>query len=211
MKSISRMFAVVVLTAFGTVSLSSAAGIDMKDPHRALAREGDIRIDAQLVRPEVAPGATIAVTYQVQNLSNAPIAIAARRAEATYDKETRTITFAIGAEVPSDGNMPEMTTIEPGKTKLLRAAAVPMLAASVRSADRGAFPRYVQVKVTVMRELTPFETLIRSQAAGRQTTVRLSDELFERWFEANDTIFLNTIPVQWSPGAAASDVERRRF
>lgn len=209
MNFITRCFVVTVLVAIGPVLAAEADGIDMNDPHRALAREGDIRIDAQLMRTQIVPGSSVVVTYQIQNQSQSPIAIAAKHAEATYDPDTQTITLAIGAEVPSGGRMPQMTTIDPGKTKVLRAAAVPSLPAAVRRARR-AFPRYVQVKVTVMRELTPFRQLIDSQSE-RRAEVRLPDELFDRWFEANDTILLNTIPVQWSPASEMTEVERRGF
>ena len=43
---------------------ANAASIDMNDPRRALGREGDVRIDAQLVSETVAHGAPIMVTWQ---------------------------------------------------------------------------------------------------------------------------------------------------
>src|SRR6185436_2441155 len=49
-----------------TAAAANAAGIDMNDPRRALGRENDVRIDAQLLQETVSPGTAIAVTYQIQ-------------------------------------------------------------------------------------------------------------------------------------------------
>ena len=35
----------------------------------------------------------------------------------------------------------------------------------------------------------------------------MSDELFEKWFECNDTIFLNTLPVQFVPATRNGGAE----
>jgi hypothetical protein len=57
--------------------------------------------------------------------------------------------------------------------------------------------------VTILRDLTPFVELIRNQSPTR-TGQPLSDELFDRWLEGSDTIFLNTLPVAWSPRDGSS-------
>jgi hypothetical protein len=58
-------------------------------------------------------------------------------------------------------------------------------------------PRYVQVKVTILRDLTPFAALIENQSNVR--AAQLSDDLFTRWMESSDSIYLNAVPVGWSP------------
>jgi hypothetical protein len=184
----------------------AAGGIDMNDPRRALGREGDVRIDAQLHKDTVSPGTPISITCQVQNFSKDSVAVAARVADASYDEDTRTVTLVVGSEVPPDGEMPQMTLIAPGETKVFRTAATPMYSAAVLRRSMAAAPRYVQVKVAVLRDVATFLPLIETQRAGQ----RLSDELFEKWFESNDTIFLNTLPVQFAPSRpTGADTEGR--
>ena len=94
--------------------------------------------------------------------------------------------------------MPLIVTIAPGEKKTMRAAAVPALSAAALRGMMGAFPRFVQVKVTILRNLEPFTQLIEQQSRTR-VAQRLSDAQFDQWFEESDTIFLNTLPVRWSP------------
>jgi hypothetical protein len=206
MKSSKLFLALIASITLIHAAAASAANIDMNDPRRALGREGDVRVDAQLVRDTVSPGAPIGITYQIQNLSSSTVAIAAKESDASYDEDTRTITLAVGSEVPPDGNMPQMIVIAPGEKKVLQTAAVPALTASSTRSAFAATPRFVQVKVAILRDVQPFAALIEKQD-GR-TKRRLSDELFDKWFEANDTIFLNSVPVQFVP-APPSDVENR--
>jgi hypothetical protein len=186
---------------------AAAASIDMNDPRRALGREGDVRIDAQLTRDTVTGGAPVGITYQIQNLSTSAIAIAHRESDASYDEDNRTIVLAIGSEVPPDGNMPPMILIEPGETKVLTAAATPTLRPAAMRTTLTVAPRYVQVKVAILRDVRPYLQLIRSQ--NGRSRQRLSDELFEQWFESNDTIYLNAVPVHYQPPAVSS-IERRQ-
>lgn len=201
MKSSKLSLALIASITLIHAAAANAAGIDMNDPRRALGREGDVRVDAQLVRDTVSPGAPIGVTYQIQNFSDSTVAIAAKVSDASYDEDTRTITLALGSEVPPDGNMPQMVVIPPGEKKLLQSAATPKLHAAASRAAFAALPRYVQVKVAIMRDIQPFSALIEEQD-GR-TKRRLSDELFEKWFECNDTIFLNSVPVQFVPSRSS--------
>jgi hypothetical protein len=186
---------------------AAAASVDMNDPRRALGREGDVRIDAQLMRDTVSAGAPVVITYQIQNLSDSAIAIAHRESDASYDEDNRTIVLAVGSEVPPDGNMPAMILIAPGEKKVLTAAATPALRAATIRSTMALVPRFVQVKVAILRDVRPYLQLIQSQhGRGKQ---RLSDELFERWFESNDTIYLNAIPVRYT-APATSGIERRQ-
>lgn len=196
-----------LLASLALTASAAAASIDMNDPRRSLGREGDVRIDAQLTRDTVTGGSPVGITYQVQNLSTSTIAIASRESDASYDEDNRTIVLAIGSEVPPDGNMPQMTLIEPGEKKLFTAAATPALRPAAMRTALVVAPRYVQVKVAILRDVRPYLQLIQSQnGRGRQ---RLSDELFERWFESNDTIYLNAVPVRYQP-PAVSPLERRQ-
>ena len=183
----------VAASTFLLASAAAAAEIDMNDPRRAVGREDDVRIDAQLTRDHVSPGTPISVTYQIQNFTSTSVAIADKLSDASYDEDERTITLTIGAEVPVDGAMPHMVLIAPGEKKVLRASAVPVFTASTVRAVRNNAPRYVQVKVTILREITPFAELIQTQSRAR-----LSDELFTRWMESSESIFLNSVPIGWS-------------
>jgi len=202
-----KVFLALAASTFLLATAAAAAEIDMNDPRRAVGREDDVRVDAQLTRDSMSPGSPIAVTYQIQNFTSAPVAIADKLSDASYDEDARTITLSIGAEVPVDGTMPHMVTIAPGERKVLRAAAVPVLTASALRATRNSSPRYVQVKVTILRELTPFAPLIAAQSRAR-----LSDDLFNRWMENSDTILLNALPIGWierDPASATVDASQR--
>ena len=195
------------VTACSLASAAAAASIDMDNPHRALAREGNVRIDAQLHQDTVSSGTPVSITYQIQNFSETPVAIADRVSGASYDEETRTIVVAVGSEVPSDGNLPHMIVVAPGEKKVFTAAATPLLSAAASRREFAVVPRYVQVKVALLRDVEPYLTMIEKQEARARQ--RLSDELFDRWFVSNETIFLNTIPVRYQ-APAVSDIERRQ-
>jgi hypothetical protein len=207
MKS-TRLF-VFLLTAITLlhVAAANAAGIDMEDPRRALGRENDVRVDAQVLNETVSPGMPIAVTCQIQNFTATPVAIAERIADASYDEESRTITFAIGSEIPTGDSVPRLVLIGPGEKKVFRVSATPVMNVRANSVTRfGNAPRFIQVKVNILRELGSFNDLIARQAAGPQP---MSNELFDRWLESNDTIYLNSLPVHFAPRTNAGAAERR--
>ena len=188
MKPSKLFYALLAAIVLLHAAAATADGVDMDDPRRAVGREGDVRVDAQLVQDTVSPGTPIGIAWQIENFSSSPVAVADKVADASYDQESRTITVSLGSEVPQDGKMPHVVTVAPGEKKVFRAGVTPMLGATTRSPM--AVPRYVQVKVSILRDLAPFAKV------GASAT--LSDELFDKWFEANDTIFLNSIPVRFS-------------
>jgi len=197
---------VAAMAAMVVSAAVHAATIDMNDPLRAKAREDNVRIDAQLLSDTVSPGSPIGVTWQIQNLTAAPVAVDTKHVAATYDPDSLTITLAIGSEVPDDGNMPAMVVIAPGESKVFTGGANAAISPAAVRAMNGA-PRYVQVKVSILRDIERFLPLIQSHSARPQ---RLSDELFEQWFESADTIFLNTLPVMWSAKPSKGvDAEQR--
>lgn len=191
MKPSSFFFPLIV--AIVLLPSAFAGDIDMDDPRRTVGREDNVRVDAQLVQDTVTLGSPIGVTYQIENLSATPVAVADKVSDASYDSDSRTITVSIGSEVPSAGKMPRLVTVAPGEKKVFRTGVTPTLnAAATRSL---AAPRFVQIKVSILRNLAPFAQLIAKQAGPAQT---LSDDLYDRWFESNDTIFLNAVPVRFS-------------
>src|SRR4051812_9149768 len=109
--------ATVALAVLLTATVLQAAKVDMRDPRRAVGREDDIRVDAELAQDAVSTNTKLGVVYQVQNLTNTPIAVADRISDATYDSETQTITLSFGAEVPDGATMPHLVVIPPGGKK----------------------------------------------------------------------------------------------
>jgi hypothetical protein len=196
MKSSRLWFAVVsAVTIFPMAAL--AAHVDMTDPRRALGREDDVRVDAQLLQDSVSSGSPISVTYQVENLSKEPVAIADKACELSYDSDSGTITMSIGSEVPRDGTMPKMVTLAPGEKKTFTVGGVLHVAVSTARTPFTQSPRFVLIKVNILRGVAAFRSLIDRQARSA-TPVALSDEQFQRWLENNDTILLNEIPVRYN-------------
>lgn len=193
----------LTLTTLLLAATASAANIDMKDPRRAVGREDDIKVDAQLVRDTISRSAPVSVTYQVENLTREWIAIADRVAETTYDAESRTITLSIGAEIPAAGAMPHLVTIAPGEKKTFTAGAMTRVVMPATRTPFTAFPRQVQIRVNVLRDIRPFRELIERQSATVPSPA-LTDAQFETWLSANESIFLNALPVRWDNQAAAA-------
>jgi hypothetical protein len=188
---------IAVITLLHTAA-ANAGGVDMKDPRRALALEDDVRIDAQITQDEVFSGSPVNVTYQVQNLAGVPVAVADKICDTSYDADSQTITVSIGSEIPSGTIMPHLAIIKPGEKRTFSTGATVHIA--LPSGARSpfvAYPRYVQVKVNVLRDLTPFATLIDQQQKLATGGPAMSDQLFDTWIESNDAIFLNAIPVRW--------------
>src|SRR5437588_12830617 len=94
MKSSRAIIALAVLLIAATVQ---AAKVDMRDPRRAVGREDDVRVDAELAQDSVSPHSKICVVYQIQNLTQAPIALADKISDATHDSATQTSPVAFSA------------------------------------------------------------------------------------------------------------------
>jgi hypothetical protein len=208
MKS-SKLF--LATTTLLIAAAAQAASVNMEDPRRALGREDDVRVDAQIFQETVSSGTPIAITYQIENMTASTVAIAAKTATATYDADTQTIVVSIGSEVPDSGHMPQLVTIGPGEKKTLQVAATPRFVLPRVQSPYVSAPRFVQVKVNILRQLEPFVSLIEQQGKSPNQRIALSDELFDRWLESNDAIFLNAIPVRWQARekSAMPDAERR--
>ena len=180
----------------------------MSDPRRALGREGDIRVDAEIAQDALAPNSPLSVTYQIENLSKHPIAIADRIAETDFDSDSLTITLSIGAEIPPATQMPHLTVINAGEKRVLTGGALVHVAVPSVRTRWANVPRYVQVKVTVLKDVSAFAKLIEEQKSAAMPLAFPAD-LFDRWVENSDSILLNTIPVYWKGesrrGTAESD------
>jgi hypothetical protein len=177
----SRSTAVVVLVILLTAASVRAAHVDFKDPRRALGREDDIKVDAEMVQDTLSPGSSISVTYQVENLTPSPIAIADKLTGATFDPDSQTITMTIGAEIPPGEAMPHLTVLAPGQTHAFQAGANAQIVAA--HSPLASVPRFVQIIVNVLRDLRPFTNLIAVQA--RSTVAPpLPNDLFDKWVDS---------------------------
>ena len=207
MKSSKPFFAAVAVSLMGA-AVAAAARVDFNDPRRALGREGDIRVDAELTQDALSANSPITVTYQIQNLSKAVIAVADKITDTDFDFDSLTVTLAIGAEIPPGTQMPHLVTINPGEKRVLTAGALLHVAVPNVRTRWTAVPRYVQVKVTVLRDVTPFASLIEQQTKG--AAVALPNSMFDRWVEGSDSILLNAIPVYWKGDSARGTAESDR-
>ncbi|MGZ7041594.1 MAG: hypothetical protein ACXVH7_07375 [Thermoanaerobaculia bacterium] len=194
MKSSRWFLAVSFLVAVS----ANAARVDMADPKRAFGREDDIRIDAQILTDSIASNSPIHVVYQVENLTPNFIAVADRICAATYDAESRTIVLDIGAEVPGSASMPHLAVIAPGQKRSFSAGATPRILLPAQRSPLISVPRFVQIKVNILRDTTAFTPLIAQQTQAPQTAVPFDALLFEKWLDSNDAIYTNSIPVQWA-------------
>jgi hypothetical protein len=188
---------------------ASAAHVDMNDPRRALGREDNIRVDAQILQDTLSDNSPLSVTYQIENLSTQTIGVADRVGDVSYDSDTGTVTFSIGAEVPAGTTMPHMVTIAPGQKRVMTTGCTVHIAVPHFSEHFGV-PRLVQIKVNVLKDVTPFAALLDQQAKSSQAPA-LPADLFDKWVDANDSVFLNTIPVRWSSrNESLADASQRR-
>ncbi|HEV7570538.1 MAG TPA: hypothetical protein VGQ21_03475 [Thermoanaerobaculia bacterium] len=178
-------------------STAEAGGVDFKDPRRALGREDDIKVDAQMLQETLSPGCPISVTYQVENLTSAPIAVADKIADATFDADSQTITVSIGAEIPEGAAMPHLTMIAPGQTRAFRIGASPQVVVANAKSPWAHVPRFVQIVVNVLRDLKPFANLIAQQAKSA-VAPPLPNDLFDTWVASVSSVELNVLPVRWS-------------
>jgi len=193
----SRFFSVAVSLSLLTAAAASAARVDMKDPRRALGREDNIRVDAQLLQDAISTSTPLSVTYQIENLTGVAIGVADKVVDVSFDPDSATVTFSIGAEVPTGKNMPHVVTIVPGEKRVLTAGGTLHVAVPHQRTPWTAVPRYVQIKVNVLKDVTPFAALLEQQAKSAGAPA-LPGDLFDKWIDANDSVFLNSIPVRWN-------------
>src|SRR5260370_10652736 len=121
----SKPFLAAMATTVIAAASAMAAHVDLKDPKRAVGREGDVRVDAQLTQDTLSQASPINVMYQIENLSAIAVAIADKVLDTTFDPDARTITLSIGAEVPPGPNMPHLVIIRPCHKRVLAGRPLP--------------------------------------------------------------------------------------
>ena len=175
----------------------AATHVDMKDPRRALGRQDDVRIDAQLLQDTLQSNGPISVTYQVENLSNAPIAIADRVSDIDFNADDVTLTLTIGSEALTSKTLPHLVVIAPGEKKTFKAGGI------VHGVLNGhgpfaVVPHKVAIRVNILRDLSLFRQAIAAQQQQPNAVVAVTNDMFDRWIDSNDSIELNDLPVRWS-------------
>jgi hypothetical protein len=174
-----------------------AAHVDLKDPRTALGREDNVRVDAHLGQDSVSSNAPLIVTYQVENLTQSPIALADKVSATSYDDDSRTITLTLGAEIPTGSAMPHLSVIAPGAKRVFSAGAMVHIVLPSMRTPWTAVPQFVQIKVNVLRDVQPFAVLIEQQRRSG-TAPALPNGMFDRWVESTGAVYLNAIPVRWT-------------
>ena len=185
-----------VVTLVLTTTAALAARVDMKDPRRALAREDNIRIDAQLLQDTLQPNGPIRVTYQIENLSGSAVAIADRISDVDFNPDDVTLTLTIGTEALTMKTLPHLVVIMPGEKKTLRSGGTVHGVLN----SHGPFavvPHSVLIRVNVLRDVAAFQQAIAAQQQPN-AVVAVTNDMFDRWIDSNDSIELNTLPVRWS-------------
>jgi hypothetical protein len=92
--------------------------------------------------------------------------------------------------------MPHLVIIRPGEKRVLAGGALVHVVTPDTRTPWTAVPRFIQIQVTVLRDITPFVSLIEQQ--GKATAaVPLPSDMFDRWVENSESVLLNTIPVYW--------------
>jgi hypothetical protein len=194
----------VVAWMLAGAAASAAPQVDMKDPRRALGREDDVRIDAQLFQDTLQANGPINVAYQIENLSNAPVAVADRVVDVDFNPDDGVLTLSIGAEALTGKTLPHLAVIAPGEKRTLRAGGV---VHGIQN-GRGPFanvPRAVQIRVNLLRDVAAFREAIAAQQQPN-AVVAVTNEMFDRWIDANDSIDLNALPVKWSSQPSSEGV-----
>ena|SRR5437899_6300981 len=194
MKSSGQFFAAVLMGMIGATA--TAAHVDLNDPRRAVGREGNVRVDAQLTQDTLSANSALTVTYQIENLTSSTIAVADKVVDTDFDPDSRTITLSIGAEIPPGPNMPHLVVIKSGEKRTLNAGALVHVTLPDIRTPWTAVPRYVQVKVTVLKDVMAFAPLIEQQNHNMMP-IALPDSMFERWVEGSESVLLNSVPVYW--------------
>lgn len=201
----SKWFVLALLSAFAMAA--HAAQVDFKDPKRAVGREDNIKVDAQLNDDTISSSSPVTITYQIENLGQAPIAVADKIADSDYDPESETITLSIGAEIPSGDTMPHLVVIKSGEKRTLTCGAFAHIATPSIRTPWTVFPRYVEIKVTVLRNVTPFVRYIEKQATSA-VPQPFPTEMFDRWVEGSESVYLNAIPIRWKNDRVGMDGDR---
>ncbi|MEO8380937.1 MAG: hypothetical protein ABI779_14840 [Acidobacteriota bacterium] len=206
MKRIATATLAVSLLCFAACS---SAVVNMAEPRRVVGTESSVRVDAE-ISDEVNPGAPVMIKYVVTNQRQEAIAIADILPETTFDRETRTVTVNIGAEVPGEVMLPRLVRIGPGETKTFSASArvissIPVLSANPRAVNQ----TLLRLKLNFLGDTLPFAELIGIPERAIADKQR-ADALFGPWLERNEVLYTNAVPVQVTSVRKGNEADAER-
>ncbi|HEX9161956.1 MAG TPA: hypothetical protein VF980_09655 [Thermoanaerobaculia bacterium] len=194
MRKLILIAATILLAA--CASAGKPTPVDKTEPRRVVGTDNDVRIDAEIFGDHLANSVNIPLKYDITNSRPAAIAIADLVPETSYDPETQTVTVSIGSEVPGESLMPRLIAIAPGEKKSFTTVArVNILMPS--STPLARIPHAMRIKVNFLDDTKQFEKLIAIPERGVYDP-KLSDELFPKWLERNETVYTNALPMRWT-------------
>ena len=194
-------YAVIVLFLAACNSPTPAApvtkpgAINMKEPRRMVGTENDVRVDAEIFGEDMIQGGSIAIKYEITNQRATPILIADLIAQSSYDPDTRTVTIAIGSEIPGEELLPRLISIPSGGRRTFHTGAHISIAMPPNSPWIPK-PRALQLRVNFLGDPAPFVKLVDIPERSVRDK-KLADELFPKWVERNETVTTNALPMRW--------------
>lgn len=195
---ILRLAALAVMAATLATACASSHAVDMDEPRRIVGTENGVRIDAQVIGDQIAPGVRVPVTWEITNERPTSIAVADLVPETAYDQDANQFTVTVGSEVPGNELLPRLIEIAPGEKKSFSGTANLKFAMPPRAADplRAPPPASLRVKLNFLGDTEPFRQLIGIREVGVANR-GLADELFPLWLERNEAVYTNSIPMRW--------------
>jgi hypothetical protein len=166
------------------IAVSSIAAESPKS-ERVLGRDGDVRVEAEILADALKPGALVRVRCTVENFRTEPIQIAAINAQSSYDADSRVVTVNVGSELPIDSKT-DMITVAPNEKHSFN-VAVPLRLPTV--ARRARAQSTVRVKLHFLDR-------------PRAVLAKLFADPFDQWLEAKKTVVTNAIRVSDSRNPA---------
>ncbi|MBW3565862.1 MAG: hypothetical protein KY459_14210 [Acidobacteria bacterium] len=186
-----RLLQPVVLLILAS-SCATPDAVDKTELARLVGREGDVRIDAQILGSNLNLGSNIGIVWEVENLRPDPIAIADIVPEASYDPDTGVVSILLGSEVPGNQLLPRLDQILSGETRTFTTSA----RLGVRPARMGA-AGYVRIRLAYLANTEPFAELIALEQKALRNP-ELAEQFFMPWVESIRFVTTNEVPLQWS-------------
>ena len=106
--------------------------------------------------------------------------------------------------------MPHLVIIAPGEKRIFRGGGTVNIVTPTIRGPWSPVPRFVQIKVTVLRDVKAFAALI-DQQNKTASAPPLNGDAFDRWVDNVGSVFLNPIPVRYegkSGSASGIDAEQ---
>lgn len=208
-----RFVAPSAAALFLLTACASSHAIDLDAPRSVVGSESGVRIDAQILEDNIAPGSRVPITWEITNQRSTSIAVADLIPETSYESESNVFTVTIGSEVPGNEMLPRLVEIGPGQKKTFSGTASVRFITPPRQAnplEPQASPT-LRLRVNFLGNVEPFRQLV-GLPENALADAQLADRLFPLWLEANEAIFTNAVPMRW--GARRTDapppVEGRR-